>query len=78
MPTVRDEVTGELVEVRPVEAAAAIVISSSVGGEQAARRRDRVEAAMVRAVQEASAAGITDPIAIRERMLAARAAAMEG
>ena len=52
-----------------VEAVGAISISHSPGGRA---RSEAIQAAMSAAVLACSAKGITDPVAIREAMMAAR------
>lgn len=59
-------------------AAAAGSVGGAGGAGEAGALGQAVEAAMSRAIHEAAADGITDPNEIRERMLRARDAVLEG
>lgn len=73
MATVVDDVTGEVVTVTPVEAAAVIVLSSTMGdSDMPDDAAQRIEQAMVAAITNAQSAGISDPAKIRDLMLMAR------
>lgn len=73
MATVIDDVTGEEVEVRPVEAVAAISMASNMGvGDMPPDAGRRIEQAMAGAAANAMAAGVSEPDEIREAMLIAR------
>jgi hypothetical protein len=75
MPTVRDDNTGEQVEVTPVHAVAAVSITSSVGYDMPSNASQIIEQAMIGAAKAAMESGVTDPDKIRAMMLKARESA---
>lgn len=72
MPTVIDDNTGEEVEVRQVEATAAISSVTNLSGELPADAGKRIEEAMSAAIAQAMEDGVSDPDDIKTRMLQAR------
>lgn len=73
MATVIDDVTGEEVEVVPVEAVAAIATVSTLSQrELPPDAAKRIEQAMVWAINKCNEEGVTDPEIVRGAMMLAR------
>lgn len=72
MPTVKDDNTGEEVEVSPVHAVAAVSIVSNVNYDMPSNAAQVIEQAMAGAAGAAMEDGVTDPDEIRAAMLKAR------
>jgi hypothetical protein len=62
----------------PVEPRIESAVGNAGGSGESASQVQSIEAAMSRAIQEAAADGVTDPVEIRERMLRARDAVLRG
>lgn len=73
MATVIDDNTGEIVEVVQVEAVASVASINSLASEFPPEAAKAIEQAMVWAVNHAAEQGITEPDAVRELMMKARA-----
>lgn len=72
MATVKDDITGEDVEVVPVEAVAAIATVNQLNRELPPDAAKQIEQAMVWAINKCAEEGITDPDEIRAAMMQAR------
>lgn len=75
MATVIDDVTGEEVEVRPVEAAVTIANTGGVGSEFPKEAGRFIEENMAAAIRNALEDGISDPDELRAHALKARESA---
>ena len=73
MATVIDDDTGEEVEVRQVEAVAAIASVNDINKELPPNAAKLIEQAMVWAINKCMEEGVTDPEEINARMMQARA-----
>jgi len=74
MPTVRDETTGEEVEVVQVHAVAAVASTNKLNRELPPDAAKLIEQAMVQAINKCMEDGISDPKKINARMMDAREA----
>lgn len=72
MPTVKDDNTGEEVEVVQVEAVVTVASINSLASEFPPSASKMIEQAMVWAVQECNSKGVTDATEVREAILKAR------
>lgn len=72
MPIVKDDTTGEEVEVVPAHAVAAISITTSMNGDMPENMSNIIEQAMSGAAAAAMEDGVTDPNEIKAAMLKAR------
>lgn len=70
------EVTADAQPSTIVQAVAAMTSVAALGDTDAAAHNKRIQDAMVAAIQQAQAEGITDQDVVRERILAARDAAI--